>query len=202
MKIIVGFFIFVFSLSVNAAILSIVQRNSLSQAFKHKIETVNVTCEALSNKGFKDFQIKNMYVSYQYGKSRNMGYSLAAIAFKESSAGDPRFMSNPNDPSAGFHGVLLTNVIKKLGLNDNEENRAMVEDMLINSHGASAWFSMEILSWWLNYHKGDWFKAWRSYNGGFYWYPRKNHQEVLKRTWKYAADVQRLIGTIQECNWK
>lgn len=202
---VVAMFVFSHDTIASPKKITMAQTSELSRALKHKINTENVTCQVLSDKGLKPYQIKNMYTAFQYGKSRNMGLSLAAIAFKESSAGNPRFMVNPKDPSAGMFGVTLDNALRKLGLKETPENLAMVEDMLVNSHGASAWFSMEILGYWLAYHNGDWFKAYRSYNGGFYMKFRgtpESYKAFLTRTWKYATETQNLTRVIKQCNWK
>lgn len=169
----------------------------LVSSFTHAVQ-----CQALSDYGMSQRQIEVMYQSFEYGRERNLSYSLAAIAFKESSAGNPRFMRNPNDPSAGFHGVKLTHLIEYFNMEDTPNNRAMVEDMLVNSHGASAFFAMEILEWWVERHNGDFFRAWRSYNGGYYWWTsRPNHRAVSQRTQEYANDIRDMIRIIRQCNW-
>jgi hypothetical protein len=158
-------------------------------------------CQALSDFGLSNRQIDVMYQSFQYGKERNWGLTLAAIAFKESSAGNPNFMRNPNDPSAGFHGVKLTHVMTYFDMPDTANNRAIAEDMLISSHGASAWFSMSVLDYWFKYHKGDWYKTVRSYNGGFYWWSSRP-EEVRVRTQEYFNDVNHMVRLLKTCSWK
>lgn len=157
------------------------------------------SCTALEEIGLKQYQIDTMYDSVQYGKERGWGYTLAVISFRESSAGNPKFMRNPNDPSAGYHGVLLTHVVKHFGMEDTPSNNKMAEDMLMNSHGASAWFAMSVLDFWSNYHKGNWEKTIRSYNGGFYW--RGDRPEVIERTKGYYDDVSELMKHVKMCNW-
>lgn len=158
-------------------------------------------CQGLTEYGMSDKQVDVMYQSFQYGKERGWGLSLAAIAFKESSAGNPKFMRNPNDPSAGFHGVKLEHVMKHFDMPDTKTNSAIAEDMLINSHGASAWFSMKVLDYWHNYHKGNWYKTIRSYNGGFYWWSSRP-DEVRVRTQEYFDVVNEIVKIVKTCNWE
>lgn len=156
-------------------------------------------CTSLEERGLSQYQINTMYDSVQYGKERGWGYTLAVITFRESSAGNPKFMRNPNDPSAGYHGVLLSHVVKHFEMADTPTNNKMAEDMLINSHGASAWFAMNVLDYWSNYHKGNWEKTIRSYNGGFYWLG--NRPEVVGRTKGYYEDVSEMMKYVKKCNW-
>lgn len=193
----------VLALNASAAAISDTKREDLRSVVYYKFDTSNVSCDALTKRGLKQFQIENMYVSYQFGKERNMGYTLAAIAFAESSAGHPKFMRNPKDPSAGYHGVKLTNVMRMLNIPDTHTNRVLAEDMLVKSHGASAWFAMEILEWWMVRHKGNWFAVWRSYNGGYYWaLPEGETKDLAKaRTLAYANKIKSLIADLKTCNW-
>ena len=157
-------------------------------------------CKALSDNGFSPTQIDVMYQSFQYGVDRGWGYSLAAISFRESSAGNPKFMRNPNDPSAGYHGVVLSHVLNYFKMKDTPTNNRIAEDMLMNSHGASAWFAMGVLDYWNKYHNGNWTKTIRSYNGGHYW--REGRESVEVRTANYFNDVHEVVKMLKTCNWE
>lgn len=142
-------------------------------------------------------QVFAVWKSYDFGKADNIGATLAALSFFESSAG--KFTVNRKDPSAGHHHILLTHTLKRFALDDTRENRTYVMDALRSNFGLSASEASTIFLWWLDRHKGDWFKAVRSYNGGYYW---KLPVEARKQNWDYAMKVTRLTKFIERnCEW-
>lgn len=56
--------------------------------------------------------------AYEYGAPHDLGYTLAAIAWKESCAGEYRM--NFQDPSAGIYHAHLPGLIKKIPLAQTE----------------------------------------------------------------------------------
>lgn len=156
-------------------------------------------CKALQTKyKLSATQVHNMWKSYEYAKEKNLGYTLAAISYKESSAGI--FNINRKDPSAGHHHVLVTHVLKYFNLKDTEANREKALKVLKENFEVSAFFALTELEWWLNRHNGDWFKTLRSYNQGYYW--KIPNPEARKRSWNYATEAKALVSFMQQhCNW-
>ena len=148
--------------------------------------------------GLSETQMLTMYQVHELAKDKSLAATLAAIAFYESSAG--RFLSNEKDPSAGAHHVLLSHALTYLQLEPSEENYAFITDALVNNLGLSAAIAEQELSWWLERHRGDIFKAARSYNQGYYW--KLKNVSSRTRSWNYAASVTKMSKKIKQCNWQ
>lgn len=146
-------------------------------------------CPVLASEGLTEPQIKTLHKSYQAGKAKDMAYSLAAIAWKESSAG--RYMINLQDPSAGPFHITIDNAINYLKWDDTNFNRNRVAQMLIEDFHLSAEFAMINLQFWKDLHKDNWFRIWASYNAGYRW---QNGED-------YAHDIARKVQKIKLCRW-
>lgn len=142
-----------------------------------------------------DEQMYVMWQSYNYGKDEGFGYDLAAIAFKESSAGNALY--NWNDPSAGVHHVLATHVLNDMRVPHTQENIAMAMHLLADNFEISASIGLRELVWWYNRHNGDRFLAYRSYNQGHFW---RVAPENRVRSWNYAVDIRNMVNVMQNNN--
>ena len=142
-------------------------------------------------------QMLTMYQVHKLAKDEALAATLAAIAFYESSAG--KYLSNKKDPSAGAHHVLLSHALTYLQLEPSKTNYAFVSDALVNNLGLSTAIAEQELGWWLERHRGDTFKAVRSYNQGYYW--KLKDVSSRTRSWNYAANVTKLSKKIKQCNW-
>ena len=147
-------------------------------------------CPALRAQGFNNYQMAVAYNAFHEGKKKDMAYSLAAIAWKESSAG--KFLRNPADPSAGVFHVTLDNALSYIKWQDTEENRKRVETLLIEDFTLSAEFAMINLQFWKDQYGQNWMLIWRRYNGGY------TDSEASKI---YARDIARKVRVISKCNW-
>lgn len=157
-------------------------------------------CDALKREyRVSDTQVYNMWRSYEYGKGHNLGWTLAAISFRESSAGIN--LVNPNDPSGGHHHILARHVINEFGMPNTPEGVNAALEMLASNFYLSAYFAVRELKWWQNRHRGDWFRAVRSYNQGHYWLLPDPKDRV--RSWNYATNVQTMVRFMQSncTNW-
>jgi hypothetical protein len=147
------------------------------------------TCPALAAEGFTDAQVSVMYRSFQVGKQKDMSYSLAAIAWKESSAG--KYMINLQDPSAGAFHVTMMNALAYLKWDNTNFNRNRAAQLLIEDFKLSAEFAMINLQFWKDLHGDNWFRIWQSYNAGH------NYSNGTD----YANDIVTKIQKIKLCNW-
>lgn len=156
------------------------------------------SCEELkhSYKLSKD-QMLTMYQVHKLAKDESLAATLAAIAFYESSAG--KYLSNKKDPSAGAHHVLLSHALTYLQLEPSKANRMFVKDALMNNLGLSTTIAEQELGWWLERHKGNIFKAVRSYNQGYYW--KIKNVSARTRSWNYAVNVTKMSKQIEQCGW-
>lgn len=148
--------------------------------------------------GLSEAQMLTMYQVHELAKDESLAATLAAIAFYESSAG--KFLSNEKDPSAGAHHVLLSHALSYLQLEPSETNYAFVTDALVNNLGLSTTIAEQELGWWLDRHRGDMFKAVRSYNQGYYW--KLKNVGSRTRSWNYAVNVTEMSKKIKQCSWQ
>lgn len=147
-------------------------------------------CPVLASEGLSERQIKTIHKSYEAGKVKDMSYSLAAIVWKESSAG--RYMVNLQDPSAGPFMITVDNALVYLKWKDTPFNRNRAAQMLIEDFHLSAEFAMINLQFWKDQYGENWFRIWQGYNGG---YSKSAASE------KYAHDIARKIQKIKLCHW-
>jgi hypothetical protein len=147
------------------------------------------SCPALTAEGFTDTQVSVMYESFQIGKQKDMSYSLAAIAWKESSAG--KYMINLQDPSAGVFHITMINALAYLKWENNNFNRNRAAQLLVEDFQLSAEFAMINLQFWKDNYGNNWHKIWASYNAGYNW---SNGVE-------YSNDIVTKIQKIKLCNW-
>lgn len=147
-------------------------------------------CPVLASEGLTERQIETVHKSYVAGKEKDMAYSLAAIVWKESSAG--RYMINLQDPSAGPFHITIDNALVYLKWKDTNFNRNRAAQMLIQDFQLSAEFAMINLQFWKDQYKNNWFRIWASYNAGYNW---KNGED-------YAHDIARKVQKIKLCSWR
>tara|TARA_R110000803_G_scaffold13482_9_gene37907 strand:- start:1539 stop:2066 length:528 start_codon:yes stop_codon:yes gene_type:complete len=131
-------------------------------------------------------QINIMVQSYILGEKQDLGYTLSAIAWKESQAGS--YPINISDPSFGVHHILITSAIKRSGLKDTSFNRNRLAAKLLE-HKVSSMYAIQELKFWQRKYENDWIKVWASYNAGYSW------QNGLK----YANDIKQRIQLIKLC---
>ena len=129
--------------------------------------------------------------AYKLGESFNYGYTLVAIAWKESQFGI--YMINLQDPSAGvFHNNINT-VMKrhKEDYLDTSFQRNLIAQMLIDNIFFAAAEALSELEYWEELHKDmlnietrAYLKIWASYNGGYSYNndrPKAYAQSIRKR---------------------
>lgn len=149
-----------------------------------------VTCDALSQEGLSNRQVEVLHQAFQAGAPKDMSYSLAAIAWKESSAG--RYLMNLQDPSAGVFMVTIENAIGYLKWKDTPFNRNRMAQLLMEDFDLAAEFAMINLQFWVDQYGNDWRTIWKRYNGGY---------SDSERSVKYSRDIARKISVIAECDW-
>lgn len=148
------------------------------------------TCDALSQEGLSKKQIDVLQNSFYIGSKKDMSYSLAAIAWKESSAG--KYLMNLQDPSAGVFMVTIENAIGYLKWKDTPFNRNRMAQLLMENFDLSAEFAMVNLQFWKDQYGEDWRTIWKRYNGGY---------SDSERSVKYSKDIAAKISVIAECDW-
>jgi hypothetical protein len=114
-----------------------------------------------------DAQHATLRKAFTYGEPYDLGYTLAAIAWQESHAGEVPV--NISDPSFGpFHNRMDT-VMKRVSLEDTSYNRNVIAAKLLNDFDFSAAMAVKELLFWRKVHHGRWRSMIRSYNAGYHY---------------------------------
>ncbi len=153
-------------------------------------KTTKVSQEYCRKYQFNENQKKVLKASYILGSKYGLGYSLAAIAWKESLAGE--YLINVNDPSFGVHHILIDTAAKRAkvkGIDINKLAMSIMGDIKL-----SASFAVQELLFWKSELEGKektWNNIWAAYNGG-YRYDKKVPQE-------YSKDIKSKISWLSQC---
>ncbi|RAX58025.1 hypothetical protein CCZ01_04235 [Helicobacter monodelphidis] len=144
----------------------------------------------------KDLSKQQMNVlikAYQYGEPYGLGLTLAAIAWKESCAGEYRM--NFQDPSAGiFHAHIPTVMKRYPQLKNNGFTQNMVGELLVRDDAFAAKEAINHLLYWKGVHKNHWESIIKSYNKGFSWQKDSEKNRLAKN---YLADVKNRYEQLQ-----
>jgi hypothetical protein len=124
--------------------------------------------------------------SYMRGLKHDMGYTLAAISFAESSAG--KFRVNWKDPSFGAYHILIHTASKRLGVTESVD-QVNLAVRLTHDDNVGATMALMELKYWHKRWDGDWTKTWASYNMGNNW----------SKGLPYAYKIKRIIGKLKGC---
>lgn len=117
---------------------------------------------------FSNEQKEIIAYAYNYGKKYGLGYTLAAIAWHESCAGEYRM--NFSDPSAGIYHALIPGVLRRYQmLKDNSFNRNVIGELLVRDDEFASKVAIDELLYWDKVRNGNWKDMIKSYNKGFSW---------------------------------
>lgn len=139
---------------------------------------------------FGQDQIEILQFSRSIGGD-DWGYTLAAIAWKESSAGRALVRIEPTgsykDVSYGIYHNLLRYTAKRAGCSTRSCESKVVQELMTNPVKA-AWYAMAELDYWKGRYKGNHMKIWSAYNSG-----------SPTRGVKYARDISKKIKYLRRC---
>lgn len=142
---------------------------------------------------FDENQLQTIRYAYHYGKKYNLGYTMAAIAWKESCAGLYRI--NFDDPSAGIYHAYLPNVIKRHYKKRNTSfRRNAVAERLIRDPEFASQIALEELLYWKKIRKNNWKEMIKSYNKGFSWEKNKTKNKIAEH---YYEDISQKVQILQ-----
>lgn len=145
-------------------------------------------------KRFNQSQIDTVRYAYHYGKKHNLGYTMAAIAWKESCAGLYRI--NFDDPSAGIYHAHLPSVIKRHYKAKNTSfKRNIVAEKLIRDPEFASKIALEELLYWKKIRKGNWKEMIKSYNKGFSWEKSKGRNKIAEA---YYEDISQRVEILKK----
>ena len=119
--------------------------------------------------------------AHNRGKPFDLGYTLAAIAWRESQAG----LININifDPSCGPFHNNLNSVFARHNYEDTRYKKNAVCQKLITNFDFAAAEGLAELEYWVSVHDGNLRKTWASYNAGWNYDSRigKMYAEMIAR---------------------
>ena len=139
-----------------------------------------------------DIQKNTLNFSYSYGNKYDLGYTLAAIALKESNAG--LWNISIQDPSGSPYHVTLNKVLADKGWESNSFNKNKAMQTLVNDVEYAASLAIKEILFWKERSAGNWMNVWASYNvGGM-------GKDSSKGT-SYANDIRDNIAQIKRCGW-
>ncbi|MDY5186262.1 hypothetical protein [Helicobacter trogontum] len=161
-------------------------------AAKSKISIkIEGTCITLQD--FTQEQKDILMYAYYYGRDHGFSYLMAAIAWRESCAGE--YLINFSDPSAGIYHAHIPNVIRKYTkYADSSFLRNVVGQMLISDPLLASSIALDNLRYWHKVHKGDLQKIIKSYNKGFAW---RNKESANKQAQAYYIDIMKKIKELE-----
>ena len=127
----------------------------------------------ISSYGLTNSQLSNFKFSYSFGSKYNLGWTLAAISYVESSLG--KHPINLSDPSASQYHILIKSVLRRNNIPNTAWNRSRMMERLLYDKKFAAKQAIKELLYWKAYwtQKGYigkwlWVKMVGSYNGGYY----------------------------------
>lgn len=132
-----------------------------------------------------DSQVQVLLKSYERGVQDDLGYTLAAIALKESSAG--KYRINPKSGDYGAYGINYKTVARLEKVSYYKSIPLLQEIITDDDKGAK--YALKTLKWNMKHFKGDWRKAIMMYNKGSNW----------KSGTKYASEVAMNVRILRTC---
>ncbi|AYN55465.1 endoribonuclease RegB family protein [Dickeya phage Coodle] len=140
---------------------------------------------------FSEQQLNTLATAYHIGKTQDLGYTLAAISWRESRAGED-VVSMRYGLKAANMGAFQ-NKVKTVSDREGCKNRkcyANVAIKLLTDQEYAAQAALDEMQFWLSYHKQNVRKSLSSYNAGF---ARNSASNA------YAADVVKKAKYLQKC---
>jgi hypothetical protein len=109
-------------------------------------------------------QKNRLEFAYHQGVEYDLGYTLSAISLTESNAG--KWRVNPYSKDFGLFQVNIKTSVNVMGVTSHYKKLELAEKLIYNDI-LNAYIALDVLTYFKNYHKGDWKKMVMSYNNGF-----------------------------------
>lgn len=139
-------------------------------------------------------QQERLEFAYDVGKHSNFGWTLAAIALKESSAG--KFRLNLYSDDIGLFMINHTTAERTLGVT-NYYKKLELHQRLVYDDELGGTLALSVLKHFHKQHKGNWKKVVRSYNEGNSWW--KNDKSA-KKSLDYYESVKDNLVMLRRCS--
>lgn len=116
-------------------------------------------------KALSDTQKSEIIADYNYGKTFDVGYSLAAINWQESSG--CKYQIGELTGDYGCYHINLKYHLLRNTLDDNQYNRSAEATKLVVDRAYSRSIAIEQILFWNKVARGKWFVTWGMYNAGY-----------------------------------
>lgn len=141
--------------------------------------------ECADYKDLSPLQKGRLEFAYNSGVDYDLGFTMAAIALQESSAG--KYRLNLESKDLGLFQVNVKTASSILKVTNHYKKIELVERMIYDDV-FTAKLSLHVLTYFKDYHKGDWKKTIQSYNAGF----SINNEDSLDYLDKVSSNVKML----------
>lgn len=148
----------------------------------------NVFASAIDIQNLTSQQLETLKKIKEKGEKHDLGYSLMAIAIKESKLG--KFMVNNKTHDFGLYQANIKTVLSRHNVTDTAWNRDVLASKLVSDFQFATKNAIEELTYWQKIHKNDWSKIWGSYNAGF----KYNSKEARE----YSEDIAAIIRELKK----
>lgn len=153
---------------------------------------LSVAANAKCNVKFTQAQETVMRDAYAYGKQYDYGYSMAAISWQESSAGNNLIGGIQNADIRGdfrwlavgtFHNLIRT-VLKRESCYDSICTGQIMQKLIVDFDYAASQAVKE-LDYWKSQYGENWGKIWTSYFAGWDIHGNEHYGKSISRKIKY-----------------
>lgn len=144
----------------------------ISNIFANELDVKNLTLE----------QKEKLKEIKKEGELHGLGYTLMAIAIKESQLGE--YMINLDTKDFGLYQANIKSVLNRQNVKDTTWNRNVFASKLVSDFSFATKNAIDELAYWQKVHKNDWTKIWGSYNAGF-----KYNSKQAKQYSKHIASI-------------
>ncbi|RBQ28121.1 transglycosylase SLT domain-containing protein [Aliarcobacter vitoriensis] len=146
----------------------------------------NVFASEIDIKNLTPQQLETLKEIKKYGEDHGLGYTLMAIAIKESKLGT--YMVNLDTKDFGLYQANIRTVLNRQNIKDTTWNRNVFASKLVSDFHFATQNAIEELTFWQKVHRNDWSKVWGSYNAGY----KYNSMEAKNYSKEIASIIREL----------
>ena len=146
----------------------------------------NIFANEIDVKNLTEQQKETLKEIKKEGYAHGLGYTLMAIAIKESKLGE--YMVNLDTKDFGLYQINLKSALNRNNMKDTTWNRNVLASKLVSDFNFATKNAIDELAYWQKFHKNNWSKIWGSYNAGF----KFNSKEARAYSKEIASIIEKL----------
>jgi len=123
-------------------------------------------------------QLDIMEFVYQASRSDDLSYTMAAVCMEESTAG--KYIFNLTG-DYGIVGINIKSYMRNNRIKVNLYSKVALATKLMRNDAYALHIGLTLMKYWVKRYKGDYVKAWGSYNGGTipnYYYANRIYNRI------------------------